>query len=146
MSTIKKYNPEIGPDFLATNFGRPRTARARYSFAVDGGALTTITPKTNETIPDNAIIIGTFINSTTAIGATGGAANVSVGIVGNAVDTLLTATAKGSFSADAIQVGLGTPASPIKTTAAGKITLTPDTHALTSGIVEIVVLYLPMQA
>lgn len=143
MSQLKLYSPVSGPDFLATNFGRLRTARAKYDFSVDGGAIATITPKTNETVPDNAIMLACFINPIVALLAAGGAANVSVGLSAGStgVAALLAATAKASFSIDALLVGVPVPATPVKMTAAGLITLTPDTHALTAGVCEVVVVY-----
>lgn len=141
MSVLKDYSPRVGPAYLGTNFGQLRTARAKYDFAVDGGAIAEITPKTSDTIPDNAIMLACYINSTTAVAATGGAANVSVGIVGIATNTLLAATAKGSFTTDAIVIGIPVPATPVKTSAAGKISISPDTNALTAGVLEIVVVY-----
>jgi len=143
MSTIKDYSPRVGPAYLGTNFGQLRTARAKYDFAVDGGATALITPKTGDTIPDNAILLACYINSTTAVLASGGAANVSVGLSAGAggAAALLAATAKASFSLDAILVGVPVPATPIKMTAAGRITITPDTNALTAGVIEVVVIY-----
>lgn len=141
MSQLKDYAPRIGPEYLATNFGRLRTARAVYSKAVDGGAIATITPKTNETIPDNAILLAAFINSTTAVTSAAGA-NVSVGLSAGStgVAALLAATAKASLSLDALLVGVPTPAVPVKMTAAGVITITPDA-VLTAGIIEVIVVY-----
>jgi len=120
-----------------------RTAHAKYDFAVDGGAATTITLASNSTIPNKAIILGGIINVTTAV-TSGGAANVAVGTsAGSAADSLLAATAKASFSLNALlaTVPVFTAATAFKMTAAGSITTTIDTNALTAGVFEVFVVY-----
>ena len=46
-----------------------KVAYAKYDFSVDGGA--TCTPTVSDTIPDNAVVIGGGVNSTTAVAAAG---------------------------------------------------------------------------
>ncbi len=125
------------------NFGLGllRTARAKYSFAVDGGLVSTITPVTNATIPDNAVIVGATINSTTAA-TSGGAATIAVGTsAGSSTTSLLGATGVASFTLDALLNGAATFAAPVKLTAAGSITVTVATAALTAGVIEVSVIY-----
>jgi hypothetical protein len=115
--------------------------KALYSFAVDGGAVSAITPSISDTIPDNAIILGAVVNSPTAV-TSGGSATISVGTAaGSSATSILAATAKTAFSADAVQVFLAgtgfSNAAPFKMTAAGQINLTVAVAALTAGIVEI---------
>ena len=129
-----------------TGLGVLRVARARYSFAVDGGAQGLITPVSNATIPDNAIIVGGQINSTTAA-TSGGAATISVGTsAGSSATSLLGVTAVASFSADARINSVATFAAAVKMSAAGSITLTVATADLTAGIIEVTVLYFVAQA
>jgi len=123
-----------------------RVAHATYSFAVDGGgAPGLITPASNATIPINAVIYNCSINSTTAVLAAGGAATVSVGTsAGSSATSLLGATNKTSFTTNAFVQGTPVPQTAstwVKMTAAGSITLTSATNALTQGIVEIYVFY-----
>jgi len=153
-SNASKYIPFLDParqagkieeeDIVASSgfgLGVLRIARAKYSFAVDGGAISTITPATNATIPDNAIIVGGTINSTTAA-TSGGSATIAVGTsAGSSTTSLLAATAVASFSADAKLNSAATFAAPVKMTAAGSITLTVATATLTAGIIEVTVLY-----
>ena len=118
-----------------------RVARAKYSFAVDGGLVSTITPASNATIPDNAIIVGGTINSTTAV-TSGGAATVSIGTpAGSSAASLIGATGKASYSIDANLNMVATFAAPVKMSAAGEITLTVADAAVTAGIIEVTVLY-----
>jgi len=118
-----------------------RMARAVYSFATDGGAVSTITLKNNVSLPDNAVIVGGTINSTTAC-TSGGLATVAVGTsAGSSTTSLLGATAVASLSADARINSVATFASPVKLTARGAITVTIATAALTAGVVEVTVFY-----
>lgn len=120
--------------------GLLRVARAKYDFAADGGEVSTITPATNATIPNNAVIVGGTINSTTA--AIGATATISVGTsAGSSAASLLAATGVASFSLDALLNSAATFAAPVKMTAAGSITITIATAALTAGVIEITVLY-----
>ena len=124
----------IGPGLM-------RMAHAIYSFAVDGGAVSTITPVSTAAIPQYAVIIGGTINSTTAV-TSGGSATVAVGTsAGSSTTSILGATGKASFTTDALINSAATLASPVKMSAAGNITITVATAALTAGIIEIFVLY-----
>lgn len=114
---------------------------AIYSFAVDGGAVSTITPVSTCTIPNKAIITGGTINSTTAV-TSGGSATVSVGTsAGSSTTSILGATAKTSFTTNALLNSAATFAAPVKMSAAGSVTVTIGTAALTAGVIEILVHY-----
>ena len=125
----------------AFGLGVLRTARAKYDFAADGGAQGAITLATTATLPDNAVIVGATLNSTTAA-TSGGAATIAVGTTaGSAANSIKTAEAVGSFSADALINGTVTFAAPVKMTAAGNINITVATADLTAGVIEITLLY-----
>ena len=124
-----------------TGLGLPRVARAKYDFATDGGAISTITPALNSTIPNDAVIVGGTINSTTAA-TSGGSATIAVGTsAGSSTTSILGATAVGSFTTDAVLNSAATFAAPVKMTAAGSITITIATADLTAGVIEITVVY-----
>jgi len=121
---------------------------AQYSFAVDGGAVGLITPANNCTIPKNAIVYQGIVEvGSTTTGSTG---NVSVGLSAGAggAAALLAATARGSLT-----TGLMFQSPPVQTTAsasntsyfkmsaAGTVTVTVSTNALTAGILDIYVFY-----
>lgn len=126
---------------------------ARYNFAVDGGAVSTITPKVGCTIPINAVIYHAYITAiSTTVGSTG---NVSVGLSagGAGAAALLAATARASLSAGTIFDGVPTAttastanASYIRMSAAGNVTVTIATNALTAGVLDIDVEYFVLQA
>ncbi len=122
--------------------GSLRMARAKYSFAVDGGAVGLITPATNAVIPDNAIIIGGILNPTTAL--VGTSSTIAVGTsAGSSAASLKAATAEATYSVDAVlaTIPVFTAASAVKLTAAGSITITVAVAALTAGVMEITVFY-----
>ncbi len=116
-----------------------KVAHALYSFAADGGA--SCTPANSDTIPDNALVFGGVINSTTAVTADGNA-TVAIGTAsGSAADSILAATAKASLGADAVLKPTATTTTPFKMTAAAKISITVATGPLTAGVIEVWVLY-----
>jgi predicted RecA/RadA family phage recombinase len=120
-----------------------KVAHALYDYAVDGG--TTCTPTNSDTIPDNAVVIGGVVNSTTAVTASG-SATVAIGTAaGSASNSILTATGKASLGADAMVVPTCV-ATPFKMTAAGKISVTVATGPLTAGVIEVWVHYLAAAA
>ncbi len=126
---------------LGGNWG---IAWAKYSFATDGGAVSTITPGAgfNTTIPANAILVGGNVNVTTGV-TSGGSATVAIGCAGTGggTATLLAATAKASLGAAVVLTTVSTFAAPKKLTGAGGITFTVGTAALTAGVIEVWVLY-----
>jgi len=124
----------------ASGLGDLKMARVIYDYAVDGGAATAITPLQNVLLPDNSVIIGGVINSTSAVTSSGGA-NVSVGTsAGSSATAILGSTAKASLSLDAILAATPTIAVPVKLTDKGRVTITPDA-ILTAGVIEIVLFY-----
>lgn len=126
---------------LAGSYG---IAWAKYSFATDGGLVSTITPGAsfNTTIPANAILVGGTVNVTTAV-TSGGSATVGVGCAGTggSTTTLLAATAKASLGTNVVLTTVSTFAAPKKLTGAGGITFTIGTAALTAGVIEVFVTY-----
>lgn len=118
-----------------------RAAKAIYSFATDGGLVSTITPVGTVALPSKAVIVGATINSTTAA-TSGGAATVAIGTsAGSSTTSILGATAVASLSLNALLNGVPVFATPVKLTAGGNITFTVATAALTAGVIECVVYY-----
>lgn len=118
-----------------------RVAHCKYAFSVDGGVQGTIAPANSDTIPDNAIIVGATINSTTAV-TSGGSATVAIGTsAGSSTTSIKGATAKATLSVDAVLNGVPVFATPVKLTAAGTITFTIGAADLTDGVIEVWVYY-----
>lgn len=129
-----------GVGVLTTSTGL-RVARAKYDFTVDGGAQGLITPTDSDTLPDNAIIVGGQINSTTAV-TSDGSATVAIGTsAGSSATAIKGATGKASYSADALLNVVPTFAAGVKLTAAGTITFTIGTADLTAGVIEVFLFY-----
>lgn len=127
---------------LASPFGLGgglRMARFKYDFAVDGGAISTITLATNSIIPANGIILGGILNPTTAL-ISGGSATISFGLLagstGSAALKALTAVATYSIDALLPVVPVFTAGSAIKLSAAGAITMSIAVAPLTAGVLE----------
>ena len=121
--------------------GGLQVARAQYNFAVDGGAVSTLTPAYSDTIPANAIMLGGQVNVTTAV-TSGGSATVAIGTsAGSAANSILTATGKASLTLDALINTTVTFAAAVKMSAAGQIDFTIAAAALTAGVIEVFVLY-----
>jgi hypothetical protein len=118
-------------------------AKMTYSFAVDGGAIATITPTNSPTLPVGAIILGGVIDITTTL-TSGGAATIALGFGSGAqVAALKGATAVASWTA-----GLTLPLIPIftaatyyKLTAAARMTLTVAAATLTAGVMDVNLVY-----
>ena len=118
-------------------------AKMTYDFAVDGGAVSTITPSNSPTIPDKAIILGGTIDITTQL-TSGGAATIALGTsAGSSTTSLKGATAVASWTAGQLAlVPVFTAATYVKLTAAGRPTLTIATAALTAGKFDVNLLYI----
>lgn len=117
------------------------SAFARYSFAVDAGAQSTITPAINTVIPKGAIILGGTVYVAAAV-TSGGSATVGVGTsAGSSTTALLAATAKASLTLAAVINLVPVFATPVRLTAAGSITFTIATADLTAGIIDVFALY-----
>ena len=111
------------------------TAHARYDFAVDGGAISTIVPSNSAIIPDNAVIVRCYSVVTTAM-ASGGSATLALSAGGV---TLKAATAfdNGAFDDEDVTEHAVTD----KTTSGTGIQFTIATATLTAGVVDVYVEY-----
>lgn len=125
-----------------TGIGFLKMFRIKYDFSIDGGAVSTLVPANNKfTLPKNAVIVGGTINATTAA-TSGGSATVAVGTdAGSSTTSILGATAVASLSANALINSAATLAAPVKLTAAGNVSLTIATAALTAGVIEVTLFY-----
>lgn len=118
-------------------------ARAKYDFAVDGGAVSTINLMPSSQLPSGALILSVLLNVTT-VPTSGGAA--TIGINSEAAGDLQTAIAISGapWSTTGFKAITKTFATaPIKLTAARNPAITIGTAALTDGVFEVLVFYLP---
>ena len=116
---------------------RSYIGRAKYNFAVDGGATGAITLANNFNLPVNAMVIGAWTDVKTAM-ASGGSATVALAVGGV---TIKAATAMDDAAYTGIDYHLARTSAAL-TTAAGAVSFTVATAALTAGEVDIYVEYL----
>ena len=124
-----------------------RWAKAEYAFAVDGGAISAI--GLGVTIPDNAIVVGGFVEVVTTCTSSDDSGEMALHI--QTANDLVTATAisGGSNIWDAgihSIVPAGTGATAIKCTAARAITATITTDAFTAGKLNVWLKYVMGEA
>ena len=112
-----------------------RIARATYDFSVDGGAVSAISLTT--TLPDNAIIVGGFLDVLTTFTSSGDSATIAIHVEGaNDIVTAVAISAATDWDAGlhAIIPKANTPESTgVKTTSAQAITATIAVEAVTAG-------------
>jgi hypothetical protein len=111
------------------------TAHAKYDFAVDAGAQSTIVPDNSATIPNNAVIVRCYSLITTAM-TSGGSATLALTAGGV---TLKSATAFDHGAFDDEDVTEHTVVD--KTTSSTGIQFVIATADLTAGVVEVWVEY-----
>ena len=122
----------------AEGLGNLRVARATYDFAVDGGAISAI--DSGVTIPDNAVIVGGFVDVVTTLTSATDAATMAISTEG--ADDIVAAVAISTGTPwdaglHAIVPKANTPESTgIKMTAANAVTFTIAVEAVTAGKFE----------
>lgn len=119
-----------------------KVARARYDFAVEGGAVGTINLGAPQ-IPANALILGGVVDVITPP-TSGGAGTLAISSEG-AGDLVAAAAVSGAPWSSAGRksvVPAFTGATAIKTTAARSISAVIATAALTAGVVDVYVFYI----
>tara|TARA_X000001382_G_scaffold129890_3_gene123080 strand:+ start:399 stop:935 length:537 start_codon:yes stop_codon:yes gene_type:complete len=129
MLDASNTEPADGPMSLS------RWAKAEYDFAVDGGAISAI--DLGVTIPDNAIIVGGFIEVvTTCTTASTDAGTIAISVEG--ANDIVTATAV-SAGGNIWDAGIhdvipdSTGSTAVKTTAARAVTATIASQVVESG-------------
>jgi hypothetical protein len=122
--------------------GRLKTVRGEYDFAVDAGAISTITLRGDNSIGAGAVILGGYIEVDTAL-TSGGAATVAVTSEG-AGDLLAAAAVSGapwSTTGRKSIIPVFTGVSTVKTTVVRSLAITIAVAALTAGKFRVVVVY-----
>ncbi|MFJ4828400.1 hypothetical protein ACIP79_00440 [Streptomyces sp. NPDC088747] len=126
--------------------GRAKYARAYYDFAVDAGAVGTITMR-GDTIPSGAILLDAFVEVTTAFTPTTtttvaltvqSAGDLRAAALTNASPAVISTTGVKRLLVDASDADL------IKATADRAISLVIAAGAVTAGVCSVVVGYVEM--
>ena len=116
---------------------RTYIGRCQYDFDIDGGAAVVITPANNFNLPIGAMIIGAWTDIKTTL-ASDGSATIAIAAAGTVIKA---ATAFDNAAYVAIDAHLARTSAAL-TTAAGPVTFTVATAALTAGKVDIYVEYI----
>jgi predicted secreted protein len=120
------------------------TVRARYSFAVDGGAVGTIDLTSSAQIPKGAVIISGFVEVDT-VPTSGGSATLAIKVegAGDIVSGAISGSPWSTTGPKNVAPGV-VGAAPVKTTVARKVQATIGVAALTAGVVDVVLVYVEM--
>lgn len=131
-AAINALAATVGP--VGGAVGERKTVRARYSFADDGGAVSTI--GLGVTLPDNAIVLSIVEDIITAPTSTSSTGTMQLVLP---TDGALSAalTADGTVPNTALNL-----TTPVKATAARELSVTVATNAVLSGIVDYYVTYI----
>jgi hypothetical protein len=118
--------------------------RGRYDFAVDGGAISSITISA-ENIPAGAIILGGVVEVDTAV-TSGGAATLAVQVesAGDIIAAAAVSGAPWSTTGRKSVIPVFTGATTVKTTAARGIVVVIAAATLTAGQVDVLLAYTSM--
>ena len=134
---------------MAYKGGFPRlnlkAVRARYEFAVDGGAQGTIAISGSDKIPTGAYILGGFAEVDT-VPTSGGAATIAV-TVEAANDIIAAAAISGapwSTVGRKSVIPVFTGATTVKTTAKRDISVVIGTADLTAGVIDVVLFFVTL--
>lgn len=119
-----------------------RVARARYDFAVDGGAVGDITISAANIFPAGAYILSGFVEVDTAVTGAGASVAVNVEGAGDIVAAAAISGAPWSTTGRKSIVPAGTGATSVKTTAARSIVATVSAAVLTAGAFDVVLQYI----
>lgn len=113
-----------------------------YDFAVDGGAVGTITLRGDNRIPNGSVVLGGYIDVTTLV-TSGGAATLAAQVQGAGDLVAATVVSGAPWSTTGVKsvVPVFTGASAIKLTAERSLAVVVAVAALTAGKFKVVVFY-----
>ena len=123
-----------------------KTAVGEYSFAVDGGAIGSVTLRGSTSIgnivPAGSVVISGYIEVDTALtAAAGGTIAVGLEAAGDLQAAAIFSGAPWSTTGRKSIVPVGTGASTVKTTVARSLVATIAVGAVSAGIFRVVVVY-----
>jgi hypothetical protein len=121
---------------------RMKTVKGEYDFAVDGGAVSTITLRGDNQVPAGSVVMGGFIEVDTAV-TSGGAATLGVNLeaAGDILAATVVSGAPWSTTGRKSVIPVFTGATSVKTTVARSIAVTVAVAALTAGKFRVVLFY-----
>lgn len=119
------------------------TVRGKYSFAVDGGAVSSINVTTGLPIPSGSVILGGYMDVGTAIVGAGATAALQVEGAGDLIAAAAVSGAPWSTTGRKSLIPVFTGATTVKTTADRNIVLVITAAVLTVGIFDVVLIIVP---
>lgn len=122
-----------------------KVARGDYSFAVDGGAVSTIPLIGGTPIPSGSIILGGFLEVTTAVVGAGASLGIQIEAAGDTVAVAAVSGAPWSTTGRKSIIPAFTGATTLKTTAARDISAVISAAVLTAGVFKVVIFFLDPQ-
>jgi hypothetical protein len=121
-----------------------KTWKGTYSFAVDGGAISTITLRSDDgPLPKGSVVVAGYVDVATAP-TSGGAATIAVQVEG-AGDTVAAAAVSGApWSTTGVKnvIENATGSTAVKTTAERGPKIVIAAATLTAGVFTVVLLYI----
>ncbi len=143
MPIIEGGRGRLSEGTAAYGTGTVKTYRADYSFAADGGAVSTIALSGTTGIPLGAVILSAYIDVTTAL-TSGGAPTVALQIesAGDVQAAVAISGAPWSTTGLKLSSARTRAAAPVATTAARDVSAVIATAALTAGAFRVYVEYL----
>jgi len=117
--------------------------KGEYSFATDGGAVGTLTLRSNDgSIPVGSYIMGGFVEVDTAV-TSGGAATLAIQVeaANDTVNAAVVSGAPWSTTGRKSVIPVFTGATTVKTSAARNPAAVVATAALTAGVFRVVLFY-----
>lgn len=116
-----------------------RSYRADYSFAVQGGAVSTIGLTGSTFIPSGTVILGGYMEVTSAVIGAGATAAIQINGANDVISAAAVSGAPWSTTGLKAIVPVFTVATAIKTTAARDISLVITAAVLTAGVFKVVI-------
>jgi hypothetical protein len=143
--TAQNLNLNTGGTLVAGQVNAPRALRARYTFAAQGGAVSTIGLTGGTPIPAGSTILGGYLSVVTP--PTSGTSTAQVAIrIEAAGDTVAAAAVSGapwSTTGHKAIIPVFTVATELLTTAARDVSAVITVEALTGGVFDVVIMYMP---
>lgn len=122
-------------------YGSIKAASGTYSFAVDGGAVSTIGLIGSTAIPAGSIILGGFLEVATAVTGAGASVAIQVEAANDIVTAAAVSGAPWSTTGRKSVIPAFTGATTVKTTAARDISAVISAAVLTAGVFTVTLFY-----
>jgi hypothetical protein len=137
--------PGVGKIGSSSKLGRTKWAYGKYSFAVDGGAVSDIIVTTGDTVPAGAIITDCILIVDTTP-TSSGSATIALKVDDATLDAAVAYSGAPYSTTGPKRVDVTGAATPVSPTAAGKLKVTVGTAALTAGIFRVAIEYIEVDS